>query len=202
MNSELSIKVIRILVRLGLYLQYLSVVVVSIIFILHLLSIELVNNVKIDFPVGVHYELPGTIREVVSAEVEFEEATIDIALSDVSLAIFIAHIFSILLVLLIAIYCTRLFLRSIDSIAGGNIFNKDNINRFQRIGIVLIVTSFFSPFYTVITLGVLNPSFEGVKFQFEFMPDWSLLLSGLFLVTMSEVFKAGLRYKNENELTI
>ena len=201
-NNSFSVKAIRLLSTLFLYFGYFFAGLIVVISLLHVLGLLKVGNIKVDFPVAVHYELQGVVSGDIPAEVEFEEATIDIALNDIPILLFAIHIVLLLFILGLMIYCARLFLQSINSIGKGEVFHIDNINRFKRIGIIMAVSALLPPFYLFAVLTGLNPDFEGVIFNYAFGPNWGLLLSGFFLMVMAEVFKRGLEMKNENDLTV
>jgi len=201
-NNSFSLKAIRFLSTLFLYFGYFCAGMVAIIFLLRLSEVKAADKFKVGFPVPVHYERSGVVSGDMAAELEFEEANIEIALSGVPTSVFAINILLILLVLGVIIYCTRLFLKSIKSIGEGEVFHIDNINRFKRIGLLMVVSSFLPPFYLFSILAGLSPEFEGVRFTYSYGPNLGLMLSGFFLIVIAEIFKRGLEIKEENELTV
>lgn len=88
----------------------------------------------------------------------------------------------------------------LSSFVSDHPFIKSNILRIRLIGLILIVASalkfVFSFFYT----NYINSAFEGFIFtnKLEFAP----LLSGLLILIIAEIFRIGVNYREENDLTI
>jgi len=100
------------------------------------------------------------------------------------------------LVFFTLICVARQFLRFLRTVETDEVFKLTNVKRLRNIAFILMIYSIILPFYKMIIGYILTP--PRVYFSFEF----NYLFFGIFLLVITEVLKAGLNIKSENELTI
>ena len=201
-TNSFSVKAVKLLLTVLLIIEYVLSGLLILMLIIRLSGIGWADKLDLNLKTGVNYEIEGFVKNSIPAELEFNEATIHLKLSEIKLPVFLLHTVSVGLVLFAMIYCTRLFLSNINSIIDGQVFNLHMAERFKRIGYIMSAFSLLPPVYLFVVMTLLDPEFEGVSFRYSFGPNWSLLLSGLFLIVVSEMVVKGLELQNENELTI
>ncbi len=79
-------------------------------------------------------------------------------------------------------------------------FIKPNLYRLRYIGIILIVFPIAKYIFGFVYITYLNTHFDGYNFTngMDFLP----LLFGLFMLILAEVFRIGVEYREDNNLTI
>ena|GEM_PF-5963823 len=132
----------------------------------------------------------------IKVEYEYKNQLIKIPADKVGAPLALSNYLLGLLGFSIFIYITRLFLKFLRSVESDEVFTFLNIKRLQKIAYTLIIYSVFLPLYRMIMTYIIMPP------RFHFSWEFNYLFFGIFLLVITEVLKAGLNIKSENELTI
>ena len=112
-------------------------------------------------------------------------------------------LFTILAYALIAgyfwIYILKLIRNLMDSLMTGSLFTRFQIAGFKLIGQLLILFTIIDSIITFIFTIIFT---QHMKINLTFSDFWLLIAIGLFLIFLSNIFKRGRLYKEENQLTI
>lgn len=100
---------------------------------------------------------------------------------------------------LIVFYNLFLFRKIISHFKLLKIFDTYIIKTFLKMGYLFIISAFINGLSTLI---YKVKYFSKIEFSFGISSFWVLIILGLFLVTLSEIFKIAKQAKEENELTI
>ena len=104
-----------------------------------------------------------------------------------------------LLSYLLLVYIVYLFKKILRYFKNLKIFNNYVIVQLNKIGYLLIISSFLNSMPVFIYRLMVKQKFS---FEIGLSPFFLLISSGLFFMILSEVFKVSQNMKNENELTI
>lgn len=100
---------------------------------------------------------------------------------------------------LYSLYLVREVIRSAK-----NPFTLRNVKRLKIIGILLILGSFIEQVESLVAKWFVQRNYEmvGLRFYSENDFNLSLIIAGLFMIVIAQVFKYGIQMKEEQELTI
>lgn len=117
----------------------------------------------------------------------------------------VSRILSLLVMVVIAIifYLAHLFFHFVENVKKGVVFEIENLRILRKLGVTLLVLYF----YLLITTPIWKHGFSFGQVDSGFSLHFSggnvtILLSGLFLLMLSQIFLRGLELQEENKLTI
>ncbi len=104
-----------------------------------------------------------------------------------------------LIFFLFALYLVREIISSAD-----NPFIKPNVKRLKILGLLLISSGFIEKLESLIGMWYLKTNFEFVGLELESSAsiNWTIIIAGLFIMVIAQVFNHGIELKQEQELTI
>ncbi|WP_420401685.1 DUF2975 domain-containing protein [Flagellimonas sp.] len=114
-----------------------------------------------------------------------------------------ANVLMLLGVLIIALpflVITLLIRKILTSFASNDPFLKSNLKRIRSIGTILLVYPIVAYFFGIGYTWFLNAHFRGYEFV-NSVELWPLFFGFLMLV-LSEIFRIGIEYREDNNLTI
>ncbi len=114
-----------------------------------------------------------------------------------------ANIMMLLGILIVAfpfIIVTYYIRKVLNSFMGNTPFLKSNLRRIRFIGTLLVLYPIIVYIFGFFYIGYLNANFEGYEFV-NSVTLWPLFF-GLFALVLSEVFRLGIEYREDHNLTI
>jgi hypothetical protein len=135
------------------------------------------------------------------ARISVKVAKVSVEMKEIPFSIYYMIPIVLLLPILIIIACVQ-FYKLIVSVAGSKIFEWSNVKRLRYIGGVLIALFLFEFITGMIFLLRVGEYISLPGYHLDSEINAVLLISGLFLLLIAEIFAKGLRLKEEQELTI
>jgi hypothetical protein len=126
-------------------------------------------------------------------------------LSTVPFKIWLIRVISIYIMYALTFYILYLLRKFFQTLKEDNPFTRKNGTRLRAMGITVIIASvFWTKIYSLLlTLMVKGKiSIEGIKIRSNSHFDFQVILLGLIIIVISEVFRLGSEMKEEQELTI
>ncbi len=107
-------------------------------------------------------------------------------------------------VLVLGIMIPFLVIKILRSLQNSEVFDRINIKRINRIGLVLLSIGFCSSVLQLIQLVSASQVIQLEHFSFSFarVIDFEALIMGLVILLMNEVLKFGVSLKEDQDLTI
>ncbi len=107
-------------------------------------------------------------------------------------------------VLVLGIMIPFLVIKILRSLQNSEVFDRINIKRINRIGLVLLSIGFCSSVLQLIQLVSASQVIKLEHFSFSFarIVDFEALIMGLVILLMNEVLKFGVSMKEDQDLTI
>lgn len=107
-------------------------------------------------------------------------------------------------VLVLGIIIPFLVIKILRSLQNSEVFDRINIKRINRIGLVLLSIGFCSTVLQLIQLISARQMIQLEHFSFSFarIVDFEALIMGLVILLMNEVLKFGVSLKEDQDLTI
>ena len=100
---------------------------------------------------------------------------------------------------LFSLYLVREIIRSADYP-----FVMSNVKRLKIIGALLILGGFIEKFESIVGQWFVRRSYDlvGLEIQSEADINLSFIIGGLFMIVVAQVFKQGIKIREEQELTV
>ena len=126
-------------------------------------------------------------------------------LSTVPFKIWIFNVISIFVIFTLTLYIFYHLRNIFKTLKEENPFTRKNGTRLRAIGIATIIASvFWKKIYSLLLISMVNGEIltEGFEISSHSNLNFQVILLGLIIIVISEVFRVGAEMKEEQELTI
>lgn len=120
------------------------------------------------------------------------------------------YFFSMYVFIFLSLYIINQLRKFLRSVGSGNFFEKENISRVRKIGVVTIFLNFIDALGTLFTSKFLTPvSIENFQVSLFWEGTFNIfqrhlhgIFMGLVILAIAEIFRFGSKLQEEHELTV
>lgn len=107
-------------------------------------------------------------------------------------------------VLILGIWIPFLVVRILKSLQNSEVFDRANLARINRIGVILLLVGIVGTVIQVINIYSAQYMVELVNYKFSYAKavDFNAIIMGVIVLIMNEVLKISIEIKEEQDLTI
>lgn len=107
-------------------------------------------------------------------------------------------------VLILGIWIPFLVVRILKSLQNSQVFDRANLARINRIGVILLLVGIVGTVIQVINIYSAQYMVELVNYKFSYAKavDFNAIIMGVIVLIMNEVLKISIEIKEEQDLTI
>ena len=107
-------------------------------------------------------------------------------------------------ILILAIWVPFLVVRIVKSLQNSEVFDRKNLKRIQRIGVILLTVGVLSSIFQAINVYSAQSMVDLSHYRFSYAKviDFSPIIMGVVILIMNEILRIGIEIKEEQDLTI
>jgi hypothetical protein len=107
-------------------------------------------------------------------------------------------------ILILAIWFPFLVVRIVKSLQNSEVFDRKNLKRIQRIGVILLTVGVLSSIFQAINVYSAQSMVDLSHYRFSYAKviDFSPIIMGVVILIMNEILRIGIEIKEEQDLTI
>lgn len=116
----------------------------------------------------------------------------------------ILYFMSTVVTLVLGIWIPFLVVRVIRSLQHSEVFDRQNLKRINRIGIILLIVGVLGTLVQALNIVSAQALVDlaNYKFTFNKVIDFNALIMGIVILIMNEILRIGTEMKEEQDLTI
>ncbi len=110
----------------------------------------------------------------------------------------------VLMTLVLGIWIPFLVVKIVKSLQNSEVFDRKNLKRIQRIGIILLVVGILGTLLQAINIYSAQSMVDLSHYRFSYAKviDFSPIVMGVVILIMNEILRIGIEIKEEQDLTI
>jgi hypothetical protein len=110
----------------------------------------------------------------------------------------------VLMTLVLGIWIPFLVVKIVKSLQNSEVFDRKNLKRIQRIGIILLVVGILGTLLQAINIYSAQSMVDLSHYRFSYAKviDFSPIIMGVVILIMNEILRIGIEIKEEQDLTI
>ncbi len=110
----------------------------------------------------------------------------------------------VLMTLVLGIWIPFLVVKIVKSLQNSEVFDRKNLKRIQRIGIILLVVGILGTLLQAINIYSAQSMVDLSHYSFSYAKviDFSPIIMGVVILIMNEILRIGIEIKEEQDLTI
>lgn len=110
----------------------------------------------------------------------------------------------VLMTLVLGIWIPFLVVKIVKSLQNSEVFDRKNLKRIQRIGIILLVVGILGTLLQAINIFSAQSMVDLSHYSFSYAKviDFSPIIMGVVILIMNEILRIGIEIKEEQDLTI
>ena len=110
----------------------------------------------------------------------------------------------VLMTLVLGIWIPFLVVKIVKSLQNSEVFDRKNLKRIQRIGIILLVVGILGTLLQAINIYSAQSMVDLSHYSFSYTKviDFSPIIMGVVILIMNEILRIGIEIKEEQDLTI
>lgn len=161
------------------------------------IALRIINQNKYQIDESVQLKIKND--ELNNSKIKISHAELLISNKDINFNWGVMYIVLRLIFFLLALYLIREIINT-----ARNPFIRANVRRLKFLGLLLICAGVIEKLESIVGVWFLKSNFEfvGLELGSSANFDWTIIIAGLFLMVIAQVFSHGIELKHEHELTI
>jgi hypothetical protein len=206
LSKNSMVRTVSVILNIVWIVQWIGVVFI-ILFSIYLAVSSGEGSLNLHIPINFETVDKGTIQflenKANNFEIEFARGRAVIS-GPIPIQILIYYFIISEIMFGIAIYITYLLQMFFKSLKNEDPFVRENGKRLRSIGLAIIIGSILWNFFTIFYSSLIRTSvsMDGIEIGTHLNFKFEIILLGLIILVISEVFQLGAELKEEQELTI